>query len=150
MIKLYIKMAFHIVDSSRLVSKFFKLLQYNNKTILPYKNWKFKQLRLLVVGSKILIIVKQMLVATLVSPANFRVFFSNSYNSWFSLINTKKTRKHLKHSVYGSFGGEGEIWTLATLPRPTPLAGEPLRPLGYFSKAICNNIKFDQFTYFKN
>ena len=34
-------------------------------------------------------------------------------------------------------GGEGGIWTLA--PRklgPTPLAGEPLQPLEYFSKNI--------------
>ena len=32
-------------------------------------------------------------------------------------------------------GGEGGIWTLATCYRPTPLAGEPLRPLEYFSVA---------------
>ena len=30
-------------------------------------------------------------------------------------------------------GGEGEIWTLAPVTRPTPLAGAPLRPLEYFS-----------------
>ena len=33
-------------------------------------------------------------------------------------------------------GGEGEIWTLAPLSRPTPLAGAPLRPLEYFSELI--------------
>ena len=31
------------------------------------------------------------------------------------------------------YGGEGEIWTLAPVTRPTPLAGAPLRPLEYFS-----------------
>ena len=30
-------------------------------------------------------------------------------------------------------GGEGGIWTLASVSRTTPLAGEPLRPLEYFS-----------------
>ena len=30
-------------------------------------------------------------------------------------------------------GGEGGIWTLAPVSRPTPLAGAPLRPLEYFS-----------------
>ena len=29
--------------------------------------------------------------------------------------------------------GEGGIWTLAPVARPTPLAGAPLRPLEYFS-----------------
>ena len=32
-----------------------------------------------------------------------------------------------------NFGGEGGIRTLAPCYKPTPLAGEPLRPLGYFS-----------------
>ncbi len=37
-------------------------------------------------------------------------------------------------SPCGDFtGGEGEIWTLAPVTRPTPLAGAPLRPLEYFS-----------------
>ncbi len=31
------------------------------------------------------------------------------------------------------FGGEGGIWTRATFNSTTPLAGEPLQPLGYFS-----------------
>ena len=30
-------------------------------------------------------------------------------------------------------GGDGEIWTLAPVTRPTPLAGAPLRPLEYIS-----------------
>ena len=29
-------------------------------------------------------------------------------------------------------GGEGGIWTLAPVTRPTPLAGAPLQPLEYF------------------
>ena len=32
-----------------------------------------------------------------------------------------------------NFGGEGGIRTLAPCYKPTPLAGEPLRPLEYFS-----------------
>ena len=35
-----------------------------------------------------------------------------------------------------AFGGEGGIWTLARFNTSTPLAGEPLRPLGYFSKPV--------------
>ena len=31
------------------------------------------------------------------------------------------------------YGGDGEIWTLAPISRPTPLAGEPLHQLGYVS-----------------
>ena len=34
-----------------------------------------------------------------------------------------------KHSY-----GEGGIWTLAPISRPTPLAGAPLQPLEYFPK----------------
>ena len=35
-------------------------------------------------------------------------------------------------------GGVGGIWTLAPLfRRPTPLAGAPLRPLEYYSRAKC-------------
>ena len=34
---------------------------------------------------------------------------------------------------YFCFGGEREIRTLAPVSRPTPLAGEPLHLLGYFS-----------------
>ena len=33
----------------------------------------------------------------------------------------------------GWFGGVREIWTLAALSDPTPLAGAPLRPLEYYS-----------------
>ena len=33
------------------------------------------------------------------------------------------------------FGAEGETRTLAPVSRPTPLAGAPLRPLEYFSRA---------------
>ena len=46
---------------------------------------------------------------------------------------TKQTHK----SVSALFGGEGEIRTPAPLSRPTPLAGAPLRPLEYFSRAKC-------------
>ena len=35
------------------------------------------------------------------------------------------------------FGGDGETRTLAPVSRPTPLAGAPLRPLEYFSRAKC-------------
>ena len=46
---------------------------------------------------------------------------------------TEKTRR--KHSVLAACGAEGGIWTLAAFFRhPTPLAGEPLRPLGYFCR----------------
>ena len=41
-----------------------------------------------------------------------------SLNSWAFIVN-----------------GEGGIWTLAPVSRPTPLAGAPLRPLEYFSNA---------------
>ena len=34
-------------------------------------------------------------------------------------------------------GGDGEIWTLAPVARPTPLAGAPLRPLEYISEWNC-------------
>ena len=34
-----------------------------------------------------------------------------------------------------SFGAEGGIRTLATVSHTTPLAGEPLEPLGYFCTA---------------
>ena len=38
-------------------------------------------------------------------------------------------------------GGVGGIWTLAPLfRRPTPLAGAPLRPLEYYSRAKCNTL----------
>ena len=37
--------------------------------------------------------------------------------------------------------GEGGIWTPAPCNRPTPLAGAPLRPLEYFSKARTANVK---------
>lgn len=33
-----------------------------------------------------------------------------------------------------AYGGERGIWTLASRKGPTPLAGEPLQPLEYFSK----------------
>ncbi len=33
----------------------------------------------------------------------------------------------------GWFGGVREIWTLAAVSHPTPLAGAPLRPLEYYS-----------------
>ena len=33
------------------------------------------------------------------------------------------------------FGAEDEIRTRATVSHTTPLAGEPLEPLGYFCKA---------------
>ena len=33
-------------------------------------------------------------------------------------------------------GGDREIWTLAPISRPTPLAGEPLHQLGYVSKFL--------------
>ena len=40
-----------------------------------------------------------------------------------------------------NFDGEGGIWTPAPCNRPTPLAGAPLRPLEYFSKARTANVK---------
>ena len=40
-----------------------------------------------------------------------------------------------------NFYGEGGIWTPAPCNRPTPLAGAPLRPLEYFSKARTANVK---------
>ena len=47
-----------------------------------------------------------------------------------SLRKLKKLPFEFKRQL---FGGEGGIWTLAPFYKPTPLAGEPLRPLGYFS-----------------
>ena len=42
--------------------------------------------------------------------------------------------------LFWLLNGEGGIWTLAPVTRPTPLAGAPLQPLEYFSK--CLNIKW--------
>ena len=38
----------------------------------------------------------------------------------------------LNRLTKGPYGGEGGIWTLAPVARPTPLAGAPLQPLEYF------------------
>ena len=48
--------------------------------------------------------------------------------------NTAIKRKNSPQAVYRlrRAGAEGGNCTLATVSRPTPLAGEPLRPLGYF------------------
>ena len=46
--------------------------------------------------------------------------------------------QQLFESFYLIQSGEGGIWTLAPLfRRPTPLAGAPLRPLEYYSRAKC-------------
>ena len=37
-------------------------------------------------------------------------------------------------AIRHGYGGAGEIRTLAPISRPTPLAGEPLKPLGYCSR----------------
>ena len=54
-------------------------------------------------------------------------------------MNTK-TKKGGRPQVFLStcdspFGAEDEIWTRATITDATPLAGEPLEPLGYFCNA---------------
>ena len=40
----------------------------------------------------------------------------------------------------GWFGGVREIWTLAAVSHPTPLAGAPLRPLEYYSTSQSDSI----------
>ena len=45
----------------------------------------------------------------------------------------EKPRK--RKNRFRGFGAEGGIRTLATVSHTTPLAGEPLEPLGYFCKA---------------
>ena len=46
---------------------------------------------------------------------------------------------------YKLYGGAGEIWTLAPVSRPTPLAGAPLQPLEYYSITKWLLIKFTIF-----
>ena len=43
--------------------------------------------------------------------------------------------------VYLNNGGEGEIWTLAPVTRPTPLAGAPLRPTWVLLHGLPESIK---------
>ena len=47
----------------------------------------------------------------------------------------EKRKTARNQAVFRRFGGEGETRTLAPVTRPTPLAGAPLRPLEYFSRA---------------
>ena len=43
-----------------------------------------------------------------------------------------RTPNWIRSSYYSRCGAEDEIWTRATITDATPLAGEPLEPLGYF------------------
>ena len=49
-------------------------------------------------------------------------------------LSPPKNKKPPKWAAF--FGGEREIRTLAPVSRPTPLAGEPLHRLGYFSVPV--------------
>ena len=81
------------------------------------------------------------------------LFFSKSFWSCFKVVGIVsklfpfETAFVFYHSVCGLsiaffiffkifllLNGDGGIWTLAPVARPTPLAGAPLRPLEYFSK----------------
>ena len=62
-------------------------------------------------------------------------------------LRCRASKSHLwqqKNTLRCSFGAEGGIWTLAPFYKPTPLAGEPLQPLGYFCKykSILPNFSF--------
>ena len=54
---------------------------------------------------------------------------------WVTVIFNKE-KTHISYAdTWVLSGGERGIWTLAPVTRPTPLAGAPLRPLEYFSRA---------------
>ena len=54
----------------------------------------------------------------------------------FDATRIQQQKKHQRNkSCLGVFGAEDEIRTRATVSHTTPLAGEPLEPLGYFCKA---------------
>ena len=57
--------------------------------------------------------------------------------------------KNGQANAYPSFGAEDEIRTRATVSHTTPLAGEPLEPLGYFCIHACGSFKrYNTITYF--
>ena len=78
---------------------------------------------------------------------NFR--FSEIHQSLLCFLLVYPRPKHKPHEnekgpssrMNLNFDGEGGIWTPAPCNRPTPLAGAPLRPLEYFSKARTANVK---------
>ena len=78
---------------------------------------------------------------------NFR--FSEIHQSLLCFLLVHPGPKHKPHEnekgpssrMNLNFDGEGGIWTPAPCNRPTPLAGAPLRPLEYFSKARTANVK---------
>ena len=67
-------------------------------------------------------------------PARFSMFFER----FLRIFTNRKYKKNqpifndLSLNI-GWFGGVREIWTLAAVSHPTPLAGAPLRPLEYYS-----------------
>ena len=51
------------------------------------------------------------------------------------ISSSSKNKSHDDERHRGIYGAEDEIWTRATITDATPLAGEPLEPLGYFCLA---------------
>ena len=51
------------------------------------------------------------------------------------LLSTRRQAKKRMPNGHPFLGAEDEIRTRATVSHTTPLAGEPLEPLGYFCKA---------------
>ena len=74
----------------------------------------------------------------------YEVFTKHFCTVLYSIVqywNNKKPRHNGIFALQRGFlvGGVREIWTLAAVSHPTPLAGAPLRPLEYYStvKVIC-------------
>ncbi len=58
-----------------------------------------------------------------------------------SVLRHEKTPETLDLQGFSGFGAEGGSRTLARVSKPpTPLAGEPLRPLGYFCRNIWRSL----------
>ena len=69
------------------------------------------------------------------------ILFPDKDQDTFRVKGSSQMKKGPSSRMNLNFDGEGGIWTPAPCNRPTPLAGAPLRPLEYFSKARTANVK---------